>query len=206
LLLVDTPHVAAQVLLLGADKRAQPTLVLRGLVQRHVVVHLGLALRDVGTHRALLLLTLGVAATGTGVLRRRGQPGDLDLVVLLQLEQLLGTAAGHHRLAGCGPVGRRRLDVLLGVGRIHHRGGAGGERGVEELLQLLGGHQQLGAGVAAGIRVAAGLQDVAGGVRRDVGLGFVGGTCSQGSVDGWCVRRDTGSSLKGLDPNIPGML
>lgn len=84
---------------------------------------------------------------------------------------------------------------------------------MEDLLQLLGGQQQglrtIAVDVAVGIRVAAGLQDVAGdGIRRivDVGLGFVAGTCSQGSVDGWCVRRDTGSSLKGLDPNIPGML
>lgn len=82
--------MTAQVLFLGADEGAQSALVLGGLVQGYVVVHLGLALRDVRTHRALLLLALGVVVDGVGVGANngmvRGQPSDLDLVVLLQLQ------------------------------------------------------------------------------------------------------------------------
>lgn len=74
---------------------------------------------------------------------------------------------------------------------------------MKELFQLFVGHQELGVGISGGVVDASGFQI---GTRGDVGLGFVAGTCAQGSVDGWCIRCGTDSALKGLDPNIPGML
>lgn len=94
------------------------------------------------------------------------------------------------------------MQILLRVGRIHHGGRTGREGRVQQLLA-----QQ---GVAAVVVVARFVIVVVVAVAAKMALGFIAGTHALWTVNGRCIGASAAAAvaaaLKGLDPNIPGML
>lgn len=97
------------------------------------------------------------------------------------------------------------MQILLRVRRIHYGGRTGREGRVQQLLA-----EQGVAAVVVVARFVIVVIVVVVTVAAKMALGFIAGTHALWTVNGRCIGASAAAAvaaaLKGLDPNIPGML